>query len=135
MTSRRLSAALALLVLALGAGCNKKDTPPGGAPPSAPGAGPKLGAAGPNDPPGLAQFRTRGCANCHSTPQTGPARGKRGGPDLATVAADPAHTREWLLNYIRDPHGQNPQSKMPKFAGKLSEEEMGQVADFLLTLK
>jgi mono/diheme cytochrome c family protein len=126
-------AATALMALALGGGCDKKATESGPPPAAVSGKGP-AGASG-TDSPGLAVFRGRGCANCHSTPQTGPARGKFPGPDLAHVASAEGHTREWLMGYVRDPHGQNPQAKMPAFGSKLTEEELNGVADFLVTLK
>ncbi len=57
------------------------------------------------------------------------------GPDLAKVGADETHTREWLIGYIRSPKDQNPQSKMPPFEGKLSEDDLSKLADYLVTLK
>jgi mono/diheme cytochrome c family protein len=123
-------AAIAMLIV-IGSACDKKATSSTTTPPS---STTPAGEAS-NDPPGLALFKNTGCTNCHSTPQTGPAKGKRPGPDLAKVAADETHTREWLMNYVRDPHGQNPQAKMPAFGSKLGEDNLGKVADFLLTLK
>jgi cbb3-type cytochrome oxidase cytochrome c subunit len=35
-----------------------------------------------------------------------------------------AHTAEWLMNYVRDPKAVKPNSKMPPFQGKISEEDL-----------
>jgi cytochrome c2 len=98
----------------------------------------------------------RTCAKCHSLDASRVAAGDKGtppfkppedkgfggfkgmmpkGPNLAKVAANPAHTRDWLVAYIRDPRAQNPKSRMPPFEGKLNAEELGALADYLSSLK
>ena len=57
------------------------------------------------------------------------------GPNLAKVGADPRHTREWLISFIRDPRSQKENARMPKFDGKISDEELGALADYLESLK
>ena len=57
------------------------------------------------------------------------------GPNLAKVGADPRHTREWLSSYIRDPRSQKENARMPRFEGKISDEELGALADYLGSLK
>jgi hypothetical protein len=57
------------------------------------------------------------------------------GPDLAHVAADPVHTREWLIAFINDPGSQKPGARMPKFEGKVGNDDLEKLADYLLTLK
>ncbi len=57
------------------------------------------------------------------------------GPNLSHVAADPKHTRQWLSEFILDPQSQKPRSRMPKFAGKINEQDLGAVVDYLLMLK
>src|SRR5262245_22425212 len=57
------------------------------------------------------------------------------GPNLANVGADPLHTRDWIVGYIRDPRSQNPKSRMPQFEGKLSAEDIGALAHYLSSLK
>jgi cbb3-type cytochrome oxidase cytochrome c subunit len=56
------------------------------------------------------------------------------GPNLAKVGANPEHTRDWLIAYIRDPKAVNPKSRMPKQAN-LSEDQLGALADYLGSLK
>lgn len=57
------------------------------------------------------------------------------GPNLAKVGADPRHTREWLISFISDPRSQKENARMPKFEGKISDEELGALADYLGSLK
>jgi cbb3-type cytochrome oxidase cytochrome c subunit len=58
-----------------------------------------------------------------------------GGPDLGQVAKDPAHTPEWLTQYIQDPKSVKADSKMPKFEGKMSEEDLKALVEYLASLK
>jgi mono/diheme cytochrome c family protein len=57
------------------------------------------------------------------------------GPNLSHVAADPKHTRQWLGEFILDPQSQKPRSRMPRFAGKINERDLGALVDYLLSLK
>ena len=86
------------------------------------------------------------CSRCHTlgdvakAPADAPvgrpkAAPEQKGPDLSKIGADPAHTRQWIIDYVRDPQSQNPKSKMPKFAGKLPDDALGALADYLVTLK
>jgi cbb3-type cytochrome oxidase cytochrome c subunit len=60
--------------------------------------------------------------------------GPRGrGPDLSKVGAQ--HPRDWIADHIRDPKSHKPESRMPPFADKLSQEDLGAVADYLASLK
>src|SRR5262245_61503555 len=97
------------------------------------------------------------CQRCHSTefgggmqtfpgPDKGPPQdkkfggfpggpgGPRGfkgmmkGPNLAKVGADPKHTRDWLVSYIRNPQSQKPNARMPKFEGKIGDDDLGTLA-------
>jgi mono/diheme cytochrome c family protein len=88
------------------------------------------------------------CAKCHSTDPAGGGKGPGGfkggpggfkgkmskGPNLARVGANPEHTREWLISYIRDPKSVNPKSRMPR-QDKLSEGQLDALADYLVSLK
>lgn len=86
------------------------------------------------------------CNRCHTT-QPGGGQGPGGpgfggpkgmmmkGPNLAKVGADPKHTREWFVAFIRDPRSQTPKGRMPKFEGKISDSDLGALADYLGSLK
>jgi cbb3-type cytochrome oxidase cytochrome c subunit len=60
-------------------------------------------------------------------------RGK--GPDLAKVGADPNHTVEWLAEHIRNPKAHKPESRMPAFAGRISDDELKPLTEYLASLK
>ena len=155
----RLWAGAGLVVAVVGlAGCNKtkKDTPADGG--NAPPGGPAVGV--PGGPPGGGWGDQKGgppggfaggppggfggaggaksgnavydahCLKCHPV-----GGGKAMGPSLAKVAADPAHTAEWLAEHVRNPQGHKPGSKMPAFEKKLSAEELKSVVDYMAGLK
>lgn len=142
MVSRPVSClaplALAMAVVAAGAGCNKKADSPPPARPANPGpkADPTAGAT--PSSPGQAVFQAH-CTRCHTT--TGQAqaserpKGKMQGPDLGKFGADPLHTREWLIAFVQDPQSQKPGARMPKFVGKVGNDDLEKLADYLLTLK
>jgi mono/diheme cytochrome c family protein len=72
----------------------------------------------------------------------GPDKGFAGGfkgmgkaPNLGKVAANPEHTREWLRGYILNPQSKREKSRMPKFEGKLSDDDLNKLVDYLLILK
>lgn len=69
------------------------------------------------------------CLGCHKIA----GAGKEVGPDLTHVA-DEHGDKEWLIKNLKDPQQFAPESPMPKF-DKLPEESLGQIADYLLTLK
>jgi cbb3-type cytochrome oxidase cytochrome c subunit len=57
------------------------------------------------------------------------------GPDLGKVGADPTHTPQWLAEHVRNPKIHKPQSRMPSYAGKIKEEDLLALADYLASLK
>lgn len=73
------------------------------------------------------------CAKCHVFRGEGPKMVKA--PNLAKVAADPAHTPDWLAEHVKNPKSHKPGSTMPPFEGKLSADELKSVTEFLSTLK
>ena len=71
-----------------------------------------------------------GCFTCHHVGGT-PA-GKKA-PDLAKLS-DEKKSKDWLVAFIKDPTSKKVDCKMPK-QDKLSDEDLGKIADYLLTLK
>ena len=133
---RSLSIATGLCLTVIISGCGKSEPSNGDGGEPAPIAGP---GGGPPGTSGNAVF-DRNCAKCHSVGGAGAIapggpKGKKGAPNLSKVGADPAHTVEWLADYIKDPTTQKPDSKMPKFENKLKPEEIRNVAEFLSELK
>ena len=55
------------------------------------------------------------------------------GPQLTTVGAK--RTRDWIVEHIRNPKAHNQQSRMPAFAGKISDADLQAVGDYLASLK
>jgi mono/diheme cytochrome c family protein len=91
-------------------------------------------------------FESNGCARCHTigspgaAAEAGPMAGGPGvmmarGPDLGQVGVDPAHTRQWLADHIRKPTMHKPQSRMPAYDGKIKEDDLLALADYLASLK
>lgn len=72
-------------------------------------------------------YDRNGCASCHSI------HGKGGtvGPDLTHAGSK--HDRDWHLRHFRDPQAVVPGSVMPKVM--LSEQEMNELTDYIMSLK
>ncbi|MBX9625926.1 MAG: cytochrome c [Gemmataceae bacterium] len=145
--NRLCAAAVFGLVVAVVVGCGKKEPEvPAGPPPSYAGAPQPGGPGMPGGFGGPQRAKTgnavfdQNCLKCHSVDggaEGGGPKGKGGwgNPDLGKVAADPAHTPEWLAEHVRNPRAHNPGSKMPEFASKLSDEEIKSVVDYMAKLK
>jgi mono/diheme cytochrome c family protein/uncharacterized protein YbaR (Trm112 family) len=76
------------------------------------------------------------CARCHSAggDSAGGGRGGRGrGPNLSREGAK--RTADWLLDHMRNPTVHNPNSKMPSFEGKITEDDLRSLAEYLAGLK
>ena len=100
--------------------------PSGGPAPGGPGGPPPGGPGGP--PPGSSPGGPGGPG--------GPGRGGPGrAPDLAKVGADPAHTIEWLSNFIKDPKSIKSDSRMPGYADRITDDELKALAEYLASLK
>jgi mono/diheme cytochrome c family protein len=125
----RILVGLYLLASLALAGCNKTN-------PDAPQAG------------GSDQFAdtkvvfAANCAKCHSLGEGSGGAGNPGvagwkpkGPNLGKVGAEPTHTRDWLVDHIRDPKKHKPDSRMPAFAGKLKDNDINALAEYLASLK
>jgi len=82
----------------------------------------------PSEFSGLKIFVNRECAYCHHILGSG---GRREGPDLSNVVKK-NRTKEWLMDFIKDPQSVSPWSIMPKY--NLNKSELHQLADFMLSL-
>jgi mono/diheme cytochrome c family protein len=143
LTVHALAAGFAFVLLLSESGCNKTGTP--AAAPTAANPSPK--AADTPTPlktdgsdkfaAAKSTFQTQ-CSRCHSIPDGNVAGGGKmpgRGRSLAKIGADPSHTSSWIAEHIRDPQSHNQRSKMPKFAGKLKDDDIHKLADYLATLK
>jgi mono/diheme cytochrome c family protein len=74
-------------------------------------------------------------------PPPGPGGFGRGGPgggrapDLGKVGGDEEHSIAWLMDYIRNPKSKKPNAKMPPFEGKIKEDDLRAMAEYLASLK
>jgi mono/diheme cytochrome c family protein len=79
-------------------------------------------------------FQKLNCARCHTVAGAG-SGGRRRGPDLSRVGANPVHTVDWLMEHVRNPQSHNPDSNMPAFAGRISENDLRALANYLSNLR
>jgi mono/diheme cytochrome c family protein len=78
---------------------------------------------------GAAVYQNQRCKDCHTL------KGKGGsvGPNLTTVGGK--RSRDYIVVQIRDPKSHNPNTDMPSFRDKLSDQEINDLADYLSGLK
>jgi len=76
---------------------------------------------------GRALIRDYNCAGCHKLP----GEKKLWVPSLDGIGGKV--NRTWLVNWLKNPRGYYPTTRMPNFL--LSEEEINNLADFLLSFK
>jgi Ca2+-binding EF-hand superfamily protein len=57
------------------------------------------------------------------------------GPDLGNVGQDPAHTVAWFKAQIRSPKSHKPKARMPSFEGKINDDDLNALAEYLTSLK
>jgi len=147
-------------------GCKKsKPTDTSEAPPPLAGPGGGDGPGGPSSAevleklPGGEEFTTgkrvyanNRCANCHRLGETGGGRspgpmggppgggkgpgGGMNGPNLTAVGGDPAHTKEWIAEHVRNPRVHKPMSRMPPSGPeKISDTDLEALAAYLASRK
>ena len=86
-------------------------------------------------------YEANGCVRCHSigAASSGPQAGAPGvgmkGPNLGKVGADPGHTVAWLTAYVRNPRAQKADSRMPSFEGRIKDNDLTALAEYLASLK
>jgi cytochrome c oxidase subunit 2 len=120
---RALSLMTGFAALAVAVGCGKNSS---GSASNTPVTNPAPVAA-----TGGAGLFASHCAKCHAT-EAG-ARSKS--PNLAGIGSKPDKNADWIATHIKNPQSQNPQSKMPAFADKLSDADVKSIAEYLTTLK
>lgn len=78
---------------------------------------------------GAGIYQSQRCKDCHTL------KGKGGsvGPNLTYVGGK--RTREYIVQQIKDPKSHNPNTDMPSFRDKLSDQQIGDLADYLSGLK
>ena len=78
---------------------------------------------------GAAIFSREKCIECHTI------RGHGGavGPNLTTVGN--RRSRDYIIQQIKNPSSHNPDSAMPSFKDRLSEQDINALANYLSSLK
>jgi cytochrome c553 len=113
-------------------GCKKKNSAPGD------GGNPSDGGNG-STTAGPKELFEQNCQKCHgsSNPSAGPGGPKKGGkgPDLSHVGSENGRTSDYLFDYIRDPKSKKSDTGMPSFQGKLSEDGIRSLAEYLAAKK
>jgi len=93
-----------------------------------------VGPAG-TDPEPLYQFH---CAKCHARAgePNGPNLGGSKGPDLSHIGSASGMTVDWLTEYITEPQSKRPKVRvMPAFGGKMSQEQIRSLSEWLAAKK
>lgn len=88
------------------------------------------GAAGGGDAAlvekGKTVYAANNCANCHSLN----GAGGRGGPELSHIGGE--KSADAIAAYVKQPR---PDSRMPAFAGKITDDDLKALGTYLATLK
>jgi cytochrome c553 len=69
------------------------------------------------------------CRDCHTIK----GKGGASAPNLTTVGS--RRSREYIYQQIKDPESHNPNTAMPSFGDRLSEQDLDSLADYFAGLK
>lgn len=94
-----------------------------------------LAAAVPSDASGPPDMYTKFCAQCHGSQGQGAQQGPLKFPPLLDVPAKPRRSVDDIVALLKDPTAYGLQPPMRSFAGKLSEEQMREIAEWIVKLK
>ncbi|BCB97133.1 hypothetical protein JZK55_20550 [Dissulfurispira thermophila] len=86
------------------------------------------GIAGKELSAGQKVYQTQNCSNCHMINGIGGTTG----PELTHVGSK--RDKAWLIGHFKDPKAYVPNSAMPAY-GYLSEEELNNLTDYMVSLK
>jgi cytochrome c553 len=78
---------------------------------------------------------TKFCAQCHGTHGQGAQQGPLKFPPLLDVPAKPRRSVEDIVALLKDPTAYGLQPPMRSFSGKLSEDQMREIAGWIVKLK
>ncbi len=126
--------ALGALLLGASAGCAKSGGGEVASSSAGANAAPAVSGNGGNATlaaAGKAVYAANGCARCHALA----GQGGRSGPDLSRVGSQASHTSDWLVTHIKDPKMHKPGSRMPAFAGKITDKDLLALGAYLASLK
>ena len=75
------------------------------------------------------------CANCHGQNGEGARQGRLNFPPLLGVAAKPRRTVDDIVGLLNDPTAYGLQPPMKSFSSKLTEQQMREIAEWIVKLK
>ena len=75
------------------------------------------------------------CANCHGKNGEGARQGRLNFPPLLDVAAKPRRTVDDIVGLLKDPTAYGLQPPMKSFSTKLTEQQMREIAEWIVKLK
>ncbi len=78
---------------------------------------------------------TKFCANCHGAQGQGAQQGPLKFPPLLDVSAKPRRSVDDIVSLLKDPTAYGLQPPMRSFSEKLTEEQMREIADWIVKLK
>ena len=78
---------------------------------------------------------TKYCANCHGPHGEGAQQGPLKFPPLLDVPAKPRRSVDDIVTLLKDPPAYGLQPPMRSFSGKLTEEQMREIAEWIVKLK
>jgi ubiquinol-cytochrome c reductase cytochrome b subunit len=78
---------------------------------------------------------TKFCANCHGPQGQGAQQGPLRFPPLLDVSSKPRRSVEDIVGLLKDPAAYGLQPPMRSFSGKLTEEQMREIAEWIVKLK
>jgi len=78
---------------------------------------------------------TKFCASCHGTQGQGAQQGPLKFPPLLDVSAKPRRSVDDIVSLLKDPTAYGLQPPMRSFAEKLTEEQMREIAEWIVKLK
>jgi len=94
-----------------------------------------LAATTTNATGGAPDMYTKFCANCHGTHGQGAQQGPLKFPPLLDVSAKPRRSVDDIVALLKDPTAYGLQPPMRSFADKLREEQMREIAEWIVKLR
>jgi len=92
-------------------------------------------AAGVTASGGAPEMYTKFCASCHGTQGQGAQQGPLKFPPLLDVPSKPRRSVDDIVALLKDPPAYGLQPPMRSFSGKLTEEQMREIAEWIVKLK
>lgn len=80
-------------------------------------------------------FYTKFCVNCHGPHGEGGQQGRLKFPPLIDVSAKPRRSVDDIVSLLKDPTAYGLEPPMRSFSGKLTEEQMREIAEWIVKLK